>query len=130
MARMLKAVVLGGVLIGVAGTAAPSRAWTDGGRTMYITFSGPVALPGVALGAGTYIFELALPDSNTSLVRVSSRDHRRVYLTAFTNLVGRPTAMRPGQVISLGEHAADAPPPVRVWYPTGSNDGRQFIYRN
>jgi len=31
-------------------------------RTTYLTFSQPVRLPGVALAAGTHIFELAAPD--------------------------------------------------------------------
>ena len=30
-------------------------------KTMYLTFSGPVRLPGVTLAAGTYEFEIANP---------------------------------------------------------------------
>src|SRR5262245_57470357 len=66
-------------------------------RLMYITFSGPVALPGVELQAGTYAFELATPTNDSTLVRVSSKDHRIVYLTAFTLRIDRPRTLRPGQ---------------------------------
>ena len=130
MTKMLKTVVLGGVILGLAGTATSTHAWSSPARTMYLTFSGPVALPGVSLGAGTYIFELAAPMNDLTIVRVSSKDRRHVYLTAFTNLVERPAALRQGQVVALGEHVPGAPPPVRVWYPAGFEQGREFIYRN
>jgi hypothetical protein len=45
----------------------------DADHSSYLTFRQQVALPGVSLGAGTYIFEV--PESNTSwdVVRVSKR---------------------------------------------------------
>jgi hypothetical protein len=45
------------VALGLA-TAASIRASVSDNYTMYLTFSQPVSLPGVALGSGTYIFEL------------------------------------------------------------------------
>jgi hypothetical protein len=97
-------------------------------RMMYVKFSRPVALPGVALGAGTYIFEL--PDANDAwtVVRVTSQDRRKVYLTAFTRVVDRPAGLRPDQVISFGEARPSEPQPIRVWWPTGESTGREFIY--
>lgn len=40
-------------LLGVAST----QAWSSLARTNHLTFSGPVALPGVMLPAGSYTFE-------------------------------------------------------------------------
>jgi hypothetical protein len=51
---------------------ASSSAWGTERRTDYLTFNGPVGLPGVGLARGTYIFELADPGGDLSIVRVSS----------------------------------------------------------
>jgi len=99
-----------------------------GADTTYLTFNRAVALPGVALGAGTYIFELASPNGDHSLVRVSSRDRKKIYLTAFTNAIERPSNMPEDQMVTFGEASASAPPPITAWYPSGSSTGRAFIY--
>lgn len=121
---------LGVVLVGL--TAAPStgtdEAFNDVNRTTYLTFNAPVLLPGVTLRAGTYIFELADPFGAWDLVRVSSHDRRHVYLTTFTRIVPRPHDLAPGQRVSVGEVAANAPQPITAWWPTGERTGREFIY--
>jgi hypothetical protein len=120
-----------GVVVLALSAPAPIRAhesFDSLERTMYVTFNRPVALPGVALGSGTYIFELADPIAAWNVVRVSSRDRQRVYLTAFTRVVDRPRGMSPDQVISFSEASASAPQPVRAWWPEGESTGRQFIY--
>ena len=38
-------------------------------KLTYLTFSGPVQLPGITLPAGTYRFELADPDSSRRVIR-------------------------------------------------------------
>ena len=98
-------------------------------RMTYVKFSRPVALPGVALGAGTYIFELPDPTDAWSVVRVTSRDRRHVYLTAFTRIVDRPKGMKSDQIISFGEARSSEPQPIKVWWPTGESTGREFIYQ-
>ena len=70
--------VLGLALVGLV-AAAPGQAGVDSNRTTQLTFSKPFSLPGVTLGAGTYIFERAAPQSAIEVVRVSSRDRRFVY---------------------------------------------------
>jgi hypothetical protein len=96
-------------------------------RMTYVKFNRPIALPGVALSAGTYIFELADPMSAANLVRVSSEDRRKIYLTAFTRIVDRPDGRKTGPV-SFGEAPAHAPQPIKVWWPGGESTGREFIY--
>ena len=96
-------------------------------KTSYLTFSGSVQIPGKVLGAGTYIFEL--PDSGAwDLVRVSSRDRKTVYLTAFTQIVQRPDGMTRNPSVTFGEAAKGTPPPVQAWYPQDEPNGRAFIY--
>jgi hypothetical protein len=95
--------------------------------TTYLTFSGPVALPGVNLEAGTYTFERM--GSALEVVRVSSRDGRHVYLTAFTLPVPRPAGLDRNQPIVFSESARDVPPRIRAWFPEGEREGREFAYR-
>src|ERR1044071_4045454 len=64
-------------------------------KLTHVTFNRTVALPGVTLEAGSYIFELAEPIGASDLVRVSSRDRRVLYLTAFTRIVDRPRDVSP-----------------------------------
>jgi hypothetical protein len=128
--RKLLATIAGVALVGLSAPVSIRARETanDLDRMMYVKFNRPVALPGVALGAGTYVFELADPMGAADIVRVSSRDHRKVYLTAFTRIVERPAGMSPGQPISFGEAAANAPQPITVWWPNGESTGREFIY--
>jgi hypothetical protein len=97
-------------------------------RTTYLTFSGPVGLPGVTLPAGSYMFELAMPASNLDVVRVSSRNGRLVYFTGFTKQIDRPAGMPLNQLIVLGEGPADTAPPIKAWYSPHERTGHQFIY--
>lgn len=118
--------VLGLALVGLV-AAAPGDAGVDSNRTTQLTFSKPFSLPGVTLGAGTYIFERAAPQSAIEVVRVSSRDRRFVYYMGFTELVDRPRGAT--SPVTFGEAPAGSAIPVREWYPTGTNTGHRFLYR-
>ena len=112
-----------GVILGTVVVAAGSaNAWSS--RTNYLTFSAPVSLPGVTLGAGSYVFERITPE----VVRVSHRTTRRVYLTAFTHAIARPASMPRGQFVTLGESPAGLAPPIKAWFPEGYAVGHEFIY--
>jgi hypothetical protein len=107
--------------------ATPSRAALGLGDRL--TFSGPVALPGVVLPAGSYTFEIANPWSSHTVVRVASRDTGRVHFMGFTRIVPRPVGLPADQLISLGEAPRGSAVPITVWYPSGRSQGHQFIYR-
>ena len=106
--------------------SAPGHASQDLKRTMHLTFSGAVGLPGVTLSAGTYIFERADPMMSADIVRVLSPDRRQVYFTAFTERVSRPAPR--GRTIVLGEAPRGAAPPILEWYPMGESRGHGFVY--
>jgi len=99
-------------------------------KTTYLTFTRSVAIPGTQLAPGTYIFELANPETGTGMVRVSSRDRSRVYLTAFTRNIDRPENIAADLLVLLGEASRGEAPPVRAWFPEGGNQGYEFRYRN
>jgi hypothetical protein len=126
MTRRGMLAVFGLALVGLT-AAAPGNAGVDTNRTTELTFSKPFSLPGVTLGAGTYIFERAAPQSAIEVVRVSSRDRRFVYYMGFTELVQKPRAS--ASPIAFGEAPAGAAVPVRAWYPTDTTTGHRFLYR-
>ena len=97
-------------------------------KTTYLTFNHPLSLPGVALGSGTYIFEIANPSSGADVVRVMSRDRSISYFMGFTHAVARPHTLRREQMVSLGESATGVAPPITVWWPENESTGRQFVY--
>jgi hypothetical protein len=122
----LKVAAIGALFLGLVAAAGSSiAAGNVDTHTNYITFSRSVALPGVELAAGTYIFETPTNSMSNAVVRVSSRDRRTVYLTAFTRQVERPRNDRGKLLVTLGEGAV---PPVSTWFPIGESVGHQFIY--
>jgi hypothetical protein len=128
MSKHLRVTAVGALFLLVAATAT-TRAWVDGAsRTTFVTFNRAVVLPGAELSPGTYIFELADPHANLNLVRVSSRDRSKIYLTAFTNIIDRPTGMPADRIVTLGEARADGAAPVRTWFPSASGSGHEFVY--
>jgi hypothetical protein len=95
-------------------------------RMNYLTFNTAVALPGVVLGPGKYAFEAGPGDTDRSLVRVTSADHRRVHFLGFTTAVTRPANLPPGQLVVLGEARIGEPTPIKAWYPINSSIGHEF----
>jgi hypothetical protein len=93
----------------------------------YLTFSSPFALPGVSLPAGTYVFDVLDTDTN-NVVRVTSRDGLRTYLTAFTVTVQRPNGLPLAGQIVFNEVPAGTTPPIKAWFPIGQKIGHQFVY--
>ena len=122
--RFLPAAAVGALLLG--GVFVQSGKASGWSHRELITVNVPIALPGVVLAAGTYSFEIPSEGSPT-IVRVSSQDGRHVYLTQFTLDVARPNKDEVPKM-TFGEAAAGTARPVKVWYPDGSEAGKQFIY--
>jgi hypothetical protein len=128
--RTIVHMLFGVVLLAVFATSATSAksAMGNARRTTYFTFSRTVQMPGVALPAGTYIFEVANPDGGSDVVRVLSRDRKQVLLMSFTRTIYREAKGDLKAIVSLGESPAGNPPPVKAWYPQFETRGREFIY--
>jgi hypothetical protein len=108
------------VLIGTA-----SQANTHLTVVNNLTFRGPVALPGVTLPAGTYVFQRD-PNAN-GIVRVMTPNYQQMLYVGFTAKVLRPRGFR--SAVSFGEATAGEPIPIVAWYPVGSSEGHKFLYR-
>ena len=91
-----------------------------------LTFGSPVALPGVTLPAGTYVFERDIA-SNSHIVRVKSPNYQKLLFVGLTTPVSRPRGLK--GPVSFGEAAGGQPIPIIAWYPVGSDRGHQFLYR-
>ena len=123
-------VVAAGVVGILALVSASSHAITVGpiSNINNVTFSQPVALPGVTLPAGKYIFELGPAGTHRDIVRVSNPRGQSFYM-GFTREVARPRGMPNTRVVEFGEAVAGAPAPIAVWYPVNSPAGHEFVYR-
>src|ERR671933_114347 len=102
MARKLALAV---AIVALSGLVAqrPAGAWDNVNKTMYLTFSGPVRLPGVTLNAGTYVFEIANPMSTADLVVVRGRAPQKAFYLGITRAVVRPAGSRGERPVTLGE---------------------------
>ena len=127
LARKIVYTLLGVALLVVLATST-TAANMNASRTTFFTFSGTVQLPGVALAAGTYIFEVANPNGGSDVVKVLSRDRKTLYLMRLTHAIERPSRGNLDAAITLGETAAGIPPKVKAWYPQSETRGREFIY--
>lgn len=96
-------------------------------KTMYVKFSGSVALPGVVLPGGDYIFELADPMTSRSVVRVQNRQRSQLFLQAITRRISKHPDIK-GGTLKLGEAVAGTPRRILVWYPEDDSLGYEFMY--
>ncbi len=88
----------------------------------FLSFSGPIEIPGVGLKPGTYIFQPV----GTSLVRVMSEDRSTVYATFFTTPVVRSNADDSEVTFERVGHGV----PVRIasWFLPGHLYGMAPLY--
>ena len=125
-------VVLSAVLIlGMAAAAFATSGWSYTGpeRTMYLTFSKAVALPGATLAAGTYVFEMANPSTSGDVIRVSEKAHKRVYFLGFADRISKPASLAADRFVTLGEADRNGAPRITAWFPLGESFGYHFRYR-
>jgi hypothetical protein len=121
--RFISASALVLLVHGMAGTA---DAFTYDKRT-YFTFNQSVALPGVTLPAGTYMFRLADPDTTRRVIQVSDKQGTESYALLLTMPAYRADASRDSEVRFL-ETPAAAPRALSAWWYAGERTGYEFIY--
>jgi hypothetical protein len=109
-------------LLGVGPAAADQ--WND--RTE-MTFSEAVRVPGATLAPGTYIFELAEPDSAPHVIRIRSEKTSDVVATLQAVPVKRAEA-RAETVLRFNPTEKGAPVAIEAWFYPNSSYGHQFVY--
>ena len=119
--------LVGALVLGLSVTAPLGGATSPPLHTNRLVFSGPVRLPGVTLAAGAYLFERVEP-VNRDLVVVRSDDRSKVYFMAMTLPSHRPAGLAANRLVTFGEVARGAVPPIAAWYPEGEQIGHTFVY--
>jgi hypothetical protein len=123
--KSLKIAFATGALALLVAASGHALGWNHENR---LTFSQPVALPGVSLKAGQYTFDVASPTALDVVVVRETRSGKVLYM-GFTNTVERPRNMSRNAPVTFGEAPASAPRPISTWYEIGSSTGHQFLYR-
>ena len=120
--RLITAAACATLLVGAAGVSAqPSD------RTTFVTFSGPVSVPGTTLPAGTYTFRLADSPADRHVVQIFDREQSKLYATLLAVPAERnEPASQP--VITFKETPSTMAPALRYWYYAGEKSGNEFVY--
>jgi len=106
---------------------APSAHADDFTKLTLLTFSSPVEVPGIALPAGTYRFQLADPEGDRRVVKVSDKDGTKTY-GMFISMPNRRMTPTNTPVVMFKEAVAGTPPAVQVWFYPGETYGYEFAY--
>jgi len=112
------------VLVFGLATAAHADEWT---KLTYLTFSGPVNMPGITLPAGTYRFELMDPDSSRRVIRVSDKGGTTNY-GIFLTISDQRMPSSDEAVVMFKETPKGAPQAIRAWFYPGETTGYEFVY--
>ena len=111
----------------VLGATLASAQAPDTDRTTIVTFSAPVALPGVTLPAGSYLFKLADSQVNRNIVQVFDKDRSKIFATILA-VPAQRNETTDETVITFREAPANAAPAIRYWYYPGERSGQEFAY--
>jgi hypothetical protein len=96
-------------------------------KMTYLTFSGPVQVPGVVLPAGTYMFKLADPDSGRRVIQVWDKEGTKLYTTLLT-IPDQMMEAKDDPVVLFTETPSGEPQAVKSWFYTGERNGYEFVY--
>jgi hypothetical protein len=125
---MLKRFISTSVLVVLVGAASGANAFTGtADKRTYFTFSQPVALPGVTLPAGTYMFRIADDTTTRKVIQVANKEGTQSFAMLHTVPVYRPDPPKDPEIRFM-ETAEGAPVAVRAWWKDGERTGYGFIY--
>jgi len=96
-------------------------------KLTYLTFSGPVALPGITLPGGTYMFKLADPDSGRRVLQVWDKDGMKLYTTLLTIPDERMEASDQ-PVVLFAERPSGQAQAIKSWFYPEERIGQEFVY--
>jgi len=123
-AKILRACL--GATLGAAMFASVAQAQPADKRT-YFTFSAPIALPGVTLPAGRYVFRIVDVNTSRKVIQVLSDDEKKPY--AMMNTIPDQRRDPPQDAtVSFYETPRGEAAAVKSWWYPGESIGYQFIY--
>jgi len=124
---MKKAITALCCAVALAVFVAPGARADEYTKQTFLTFSGPVQVPGATLPAGTYMFKLADPESGRRAIQIWDKEGSDIIATLLTIPNQR---MEPADepVVLFQETASGQPQAVRAWFYPGDRYGMEFIY--
>ena len=124
----LRSIAVGAVAIGLTALlgATPATADTFDHLT-YLTFSGPVKVPGATLTPGTYRFHLTNPTTSRNVIQVMSQDGGIVY-SQFNTIPDFRVTTTPDATVTFNETKVAAPPAIHSLFYPGERHGYEFVY--
>jgi hypothetical protein len=96
-------------------------------KLTYLTFSGPVQLPGVTLPGGTYMFKLADPDTGRRVIQIWDKDGMKLYTTLLTIPDERMEASDKPAVM-FSERPSGQAQAIKSWFYPDERTGYEFVY--
>jgi len=105
--------------------SAAANSWDE---FTYITFSAPVEVPGHALPAGRYLFQIADIWSNQETIQIYNADKTKLYAIVTALPVYRYEPPPPQTILQFAERPANSPEALQVWFPRGQRWGHRFVY--
>lgn len=115
-----------GLSLGAMLFATTAQAQPEDKRTIF-TFSAPIALPGVTLPAGKYVFRIVDTTTSRKVIQVlSDADKKPVAMMHSITDTRREPAK--DATVSFYETPRGTAAAVKSWWYPGERDGYQFIY--
>jgi len=111
----------------LAAFLAPGARADEWNKLTYLTFSGPVQVPGATLPAGTYMFRLADTMTNRHVVQVYDKAGKKLFATMLAIPDQRLDASGKN-VVLFSERPSGAPQAIRAWWYPGDTIGDEFVY--
>src|SRR5437773_2350111 len=104
--------------VALAAFLAPGVRGDEYNKLTYLTFSGPVQVPGVTLPAGTYMLKLADPDGGRRAIQIFDKEGTKIYATLLT--IPNERLEPPDEpVVMFAERAAGEPQAIKAWFYPG-----------
>ena len=124
--RQLRPMVYAAVLAALAAPIASGQTWNVN-KTTFLTFSGPVQVPGASLPAGTYMFRLADSMSHRQVIQIRDKDGSRLFTTALSvpNQAAKP---KDDPYVMFLETPSGQPGAIKAWFYPGERTGYEFVY--
>ncbi len=122
--RLLKIAICA---LALAAFTAPSAHADDWNKKTFLTFSGPVQVPGTTLPAGTYMFKLADLESNRHVVQIFDKDGRQL-LATFLTVPDYKLDVPKDNVVMFEERPRGMPQAMKAWWYVGDPTGEEFVY--
>ena len=117
-----------GCVLAIAACVAVGARADENDRLTYLTFSGPVQLPGVTLAAGTYTFKLADLSGSKHVVHVFTKEDSPKLITTLMTIPNERLDPVKDTYIMFQERPAGMPQAMKAWFYPGRSIGEEFIY--